>query len=253
VVEVSTLGTWGLVSVGLSILGGVLIGVVVAWVSVATRLRRFGVVALVWLGLFLLQFSNLVEGVFFTTVYSNPVVLGGSLLRLVLGALVQGVMAGALFLPTDQSASMFSELSNFFKHRLFRSWVWRVAAASAAYLPVYFFFGALISPFILPYYTDPSLGLRIPSFTVILPLELFRGLLYVLLLTPILASVRSDRRTVWGMVASVLYIPGALVPILTQSSLPPAILPFHLAEILADSLVYGAVITFLLAKKTSNQ
>jgi hypothetical protein len=119
------------------------------------------------------------------------------------------------------------------------------------YFPVYFFFGALISPFVVPYYTNPSSGLKIPSFTVLIPLELLRGFLYVISLLSLFATIRASRRTVFAIIASFLYVPGALVPLMVPHSLPAEILPFHLVEILADSIVYGAVITWLLGRKSA--
>lgn len=251
VLEVSTLGALAPIDVALIFLGGVLIALPLAWMSSQTRLRRTALIIMIWVMLFILESSDVVEGYFFTTLLSNPAALGGSLLRSLLGTLVQGAMAGALFLPAAHSGTLSSELSGYLKQRGFASWVWRIAVASAAYLPVYFFFGALISPFVIPYYSDPSLGLRIPSFTVIIPLELFRGFLYASCLLPIFASVWARRRTLVAMIASLLYIPGALVPLMLQSTLPASILPFHVVEILADSLVYATIAVYLLARKRS--
>lgn len=248
VVEIAMFERLDVFGVVLSFLGGVLIALPLAWMSSKTRLKRTSLSVVVWVVLFVVEFSDVVEGYFFTTLLSDPAVLGGSLLRSLLGTLVQGLMAGALFLPATHSNTLFSELSGFLKGRGFASWVWRIAVASAAYLPVYFFFGALISPFVIPYYSDPSLGLRIPSFNVIIPLELFRGLLYAAALLPLFASVWARRRTMLAIIASVLYVPGALVPLMIQSTLPTSILPFHLVEILADSLVYGTIATYLLAR-----
>lgn len=258
VLEITSFDTFAPVEVVLSFFGGVLIALTLAWISSQTRLQKTALIIMVWVVLCVVEFSNVVEGYFFTTILSDPAVLGGSLLRSLLGTLVQAAMAGALFLPATHNGTLSSQLSSYFKQREFASWIWRIAVASAAYLPVYFFFGALISPYVIPYYSDPSLGLRIPSFTVILPLELFRGLLYAASLLSIFASVWVRRRTLLVMVASLLYIPGALVPLMLQYaianrlqiiSLPASILPFHLVEILADSIVYAAIATYLLARK----
>ncbi len=249
--EIGMLGTLALVDVALSFLGGIFIGLLLAWMSSTTRLQKSALIAMVWLALFIVEFSDVVEGYFFTTLLSEASVLLNSFLRSLLSTLVQGVMAGALFLPENHNTNLGSELSSYFKDRLSASWVWRIAVASVAYFPVYFLFGALISPFIIPYYTDPSLGLRIPPLTVIIPLELFRGFLYVASLLPIFAAVWAGRGTVCAVVVLILYIPGALVPLMTQPFLPAGIVPIHLIEILADSVVYGAIATYLLGRKAS--
>ena len=46
--------------------------------------------------------------------------------------------------------------------------------------------------------------------------------------------------------ASLLYVAGALIPLILESSLPPAIVPVHCVELLADSLAYGLIVVRLL-------
>jgi hypothetical protein len=43
-----------------------------------------------------------------------------------------------------------------------------------------------------------------------------------------------------------LYIPGGLIALLGNPLLPAAIIPFHALEILADSIVYGFVLSRIL-------
>jgi len=104
----------------------------------------------------------------------------------------------------------------------------------------------LISPFIMPYYSDPSLGLKIPSFAVMIPVELFRAFLYVITMLGIFSTVRAKRWTMAAIVGLILYVPGGLVPLMVEHTLPPQIVPFHMIEIFADSIVYGIVLTRLL-------
>jgi hypothetical protein len=230
--------------------GGIFIAILLAWMLPKTRLKRFDLIVLVWLVLFVVQqFSNLVEAYFFTSLYSLVPVFVSAIFLSLLTTLVEGIMAAALFLRKIHDRSLVSELSSHFKERSSASWAWRIVVSSVAYFPIYFIFGALIGPFILPYYMNPSFGLKIPSFAVIIPLEFLRGFLYVLVLLPIIAAVQSSRRTLVAVLASVLYVPGALVPLIVQTSLPSGIVPFHLAEILGDSIAYGAVIAYLLGRK----
>ncbi len=94
---------------------------------------------------------------------------------------------------------------------------------------------------------DPSFGLVIPPFSVILPLEFFRGFLYTISLLPVIAVVK-ERRASFFLLASLLFIPGAFIPLVMDTSLPSQIIPIHLIEILADSLVYGFVLSRLLSR-----
>jgi len=125
----------------------------------------------------------------------------------------------------------------------------RVALGALSYLPVYFFFGMLVIPFVMPYYTDPSMGLVIPPFTTIIPLEVLRGLMYVAVLLPVTACLDADRLTTSVALAGLLFIPGALLPLLADQGLPAQIIPFHLVEILADSVVYGHILARLFVSK----
>lgn len=232
--------------------GGLLLALMLAWTLPKTRLKRLHLVVLVWSVLFVVEnFNNALEGYFFTSQISSVSVFVGGVLLFLLTTLVEGAMAGVLFLPHIHDMSLGSELSAYFKERAQASWSWRIVVGSVAYFPVYFFFGALISPFVVPYYSNPSLGLRIPPFTVIIPLEFIRGFLYVISLLAVFAAIRASRRTLFAVIASVLYVPGALVPLLANRSLPPEIVPYHLVEILADSVVYGAILTRLFARKSS--
>jgi hypothetical protein len=235
-----------------SFAGGILIALLLAWMLPKTALRRVDLIAVVWLVLFIVaRFNNMLEGYFFTTVFASVSVFVSELFLSLLTTLVQAVMAGVLFPAGVPSRSLVSDLFSYVEQRQLASWTWRIVVSSLMYFPVYFVFGALISPFVVPYYTNPSLGLKIPPFAVIIPLEFLRGFLYVISLLPLLAAIRATRRTVFVTVASVLYVPGALVPLMVPHSLPAEILPFHLVEILADSIAYGAVITWLLSRKSS--
>ena len=231
----------------LSLTGGVLIGGLLAWMSAKMRLKRFGYFILISLILFVVgRFSNYVEGLFFTTMFANLSVLTAAVVFALLFSFVEGGLAAVLFLPESYEGSLFTELSTYFSERRWSSWLWRILLASVAYFPIYFFFGMLISPFVMPYYSDPSLGLKIPSFAVMVPVELFRGFLYVIIMLGVFSTVRAKRWTMAAIVGLVLYVPGGLVPLMSEHTLPPQIVPFHMIEIFADSIVYGVVLTRLL-------
>jgi hypothetical protein len=234
-----------------SFIGNVLIAIMLAWIISKVHLRRLDLAGLVWLVLFVVQqFNNMIEALFFTTRYSSAAYFAQSILTSLLTSLAAGILAAVLFQPTKHEMTLVSELSSYFDKRSAASWAWRIAVGSLAYFPIYFFFGALISPFVVPYYMNPSTGLKIPSFTVIIPLEFFRGFLYVLSLLGIFAAVKANRRTMSLIAACILYVPGGLVPLMLAAAaraLPLAIIPFHLTEILADSVLYGAVVAYFLS------
>ncbi len=131
------------------------------------------------------------------------------------------------------------------------SWALRFGLAALSYLPIYFAFGMIVAPFVLPYYNNPDLGLNLvePGFGVILPLEIGRGLLYALTMFPLIAVLRGGiwSRTFWiGLTIAVL---GSWVPMLQAPGWPLVLRMAHGLEITADAFVQGVVLTWLLATK----
>ncbi len=218
-----------------------------AWLIPKIHLSRRSLTVLLWLELLVVQFlNNFVEALFFTDRFSRMGILAESIASALVASVISAV-AGALLLGRG-TASIETTLRDHLATRKTGSWIWRMAVGSIAYFPIYFFFGALITPFVLPYYNNPSFGLRIPPFAVLIPVELFRGFVYTLVLFPLLAATVGDRTTKFIMLAATLYVPGALIALLGNTLLPAQIIPFHALEILADSIVYGLVLSRILSK-----
>lgn len=228
-------------------ISGALLGAVLGLVFMQLPFKRTVRIALAWLVLFIVQeFSNLVEGYFFTTFLPTVTLfLAASVVALGL-TLIEALLAGILFTPPRPFRSFNVEVRAYFGRKSSSSWISRSTAASLVYFPIYFLFGALISPIVLPYYQNSSLGLTIPSFTVMVPLEFARGFLYVIALLPIIATLRVARWHLFLALASLLYVAGAVVPFLVAGALPVQLKIVHGLEILADCLVYGAALVYLL-------
>jgi hypothetical protein len=227
------------------LLNGAILTGFLAWLVPKIRLSRWSLTLLVWLELLVVEFlNNYVEGYFFTTRYSNPAVLAQSVVSALISSVIIATAAAILlgYGILGITASLRKHLST----RTGRSWILRIVVGSVAYFPIYFFFGMLIAPFVLPYYSNPSYGLRIPSFAVMIPVELFRGFVYTLVLLPLLAAVVGGRSTKFIALAAMLYIPG-FIAVLGNTAIPAQIIPFHGVEILADSIVYGLVLSRILS------
>jgi hypothetical protein len=230
-----------------SLLNGAILTVFLVWLVPKIRLSRLSLTLLVWLELLVAEFlNNYVEAYFFTTRYSNP----SFLIRSVASALISSLISAtaAALLVGYGSSGITASLREYLSRRTRSSWVLRIAVGSVAYYPIYFFFGMLIAPFFLPYYNDSSFGLRIPPFAVIIPVELFRGFMYTLVLLPLMATVVEGRTTKFIALAATLYIPGGLIALLGNPGLPAPIIPFHGVEILADSIVYSLVLSCILSQ-----
>jgi hypothetical protein len=229
------------------LLNGAILTGFLAWLVPKIRLSLWSLTLLVWLNLLVVEFlNNYVEAYFFTNMYSNAAVLAQS----VVSALISSVITAttAVLLLGCGISGIAASLKEYLSTRASSSWILRIGIGSVAYLPIYFFFGILITPFILPYYNDPSYGLRIPSFAVIIPVEFFRGFVYTLVLLPLLATIVGGRTTKSVALAAMLYIPGGLIALLGNPSIPAPIIPFHALEILADSIVYGFVLSRILSQ-----
>jgi len=244
----------GAVSFGFAVssfIAGLLFAVVLGYVFLQVPFRLSVRIAIAWLALFIIEiFSNLLEGYFFTTLIPTISLFFAATMMALLITFIQAFLAGVLFIPRGPLSSLTTEMRDYFSRRSWYSWVLRVALCSVIYFPIYFTFGGLISPIVLPYYTESyGLGLRIPSFEVMVPLELIRGFLYVVALLPLLIALKIKRRALYAAVVSVLYIIGAFGPLLIDETLPIVLRTVHGIEILADCLVFGAVIVHLLGRK----
>jgi hypothetical protein len=207
-----------------------------------------------WLALFIIQeFSNIVEGYFFTTYLSTTYLFLAASLVGLLVTFIEVLVVVILFNPKGAVRSFREGMRAYLGERSWGSWILRIGVGSVAYFPIYFAFGALISPFVLPYYQNSSMGLRIPSFAVMIPLEFARGFLYVIALFPLLVALRTQRKHTYAAIVSLLYIAGAFVPFLSGPTLPVQLRIFHGSEILADCLAYGAVLVYLFRQNPNSE
>jgi hypothetical protein len=104
------------------------------------------------------------------------------------------------------------------------------------------------------YYSQPSSSLVIPPVTIIIPLELLRGFIYAVVLLVVFAGIKSGRRLNFVVASTLLYIPGAFLPLISSMvslSFIYAVAPFHMVEIFADSVVYGYAASRLISAKSA--
>ncbi len=232
----------------LSFVSGLLLGAAAGFVSTWLPLSTRSRLAVLWVTLFVIQFfANLIEGTFFTTRISTAAIfIGGTLVSLAM-SLAEAMAVVSIFKPRVPIQDLVTSLKSFFANRSAVSWLGIVILASVAYFPVYFTFGAIVSPFVLPYYTDPSngLSLALPTLPTLVVVELLRGFLFVGALIPILATLKASNRAYFLSLASLFFIAGAFIPFITNTSLPLFLKSVHGLEILGDSIVYAAILTYL--------
>ncbi|WP_458205753.1 hypothetical protein [Haladaptatus sp. NG-SE-30] len=101
-----------------------------------------------------------------------------------------------------------------------------------------------------PYYDAQMGGITTPDTSVILVLELVRGLLIALSVVPFVRSVRATRRERAVVAGLVLFVFSGLVPLLFQLETLPAFLLFASGyEILLQVGPTGVVVALLLGSE----
>jgi hypothetical protein len=238
-----------------SLIAGVLMGLTLGPLGTRLNLPLLGRACL-WLLLLLVLngLINTIEAFFFTTIPHTQ--LASSLAILAFGQVTVALLLTLLFLPQQTGPGLLTRLREALARRRSVSWAWRFGLASLSYLPIYYLFGMIVAPFVLPYYNNPDLGLNltVPGIGVILPLEIGRGLLYALTLFPLIAVLRGSywSRALWvGLTIAVL---GSWVPMIQALHLTPVLRLAHGLEITADAFVQGVILTWLLSpSEAANQ
>jgi hypothetical protein len=164
-----------------SLIAGVLMGLTLGPLGTRLILPLFGRACLWLLLLLVLKWLiNTIEAFFFTTIPHAQ--LASSLAILAFGQVAVAVLLTLLFRPQQTGPGLLARLRGTLAKWTGASWAWRFGLAALSYLPIYFAFGMIVAPFVLPYYDNPDLGLNltVPGIGVILPLEIARGLPYAL-------------------------------------------------------------------------
>ena len=214
-------------NVSLDISVSVILTFFLVWLVAKMAVRPFHVALIVTLSLFVIRYlNNMIEGYFFTSVFPDAGTFAFALIFSAIFGTAAGFSTGYILFKSDNRESLASRISSYILERSAKSWAVRIAAASLVYFPIYFLFGMIVSPFVYPYYSNPDIGLKIPSFTVMIPLEFLRGFIYVIALIPFLGSIRWSRWTAFLAVSMMRFVPGALIPLI-QAPLPAQIMPFH--------------------------
>jgi hypothetical protein len=201
------------------------------------------------------MFSNLLEGFFFTTRIPTTAHFAGAVGIGLLITLAEAGSAVFLFPAAECSVRFRDRRREYLRQRPRSTWLWRIGLASALYLPIYYTFGSLVSPVVMPYYTatDSGLGLTVPAVEVILLLELLHGLLIVGAVLPLIAALAVGKKRLFLTLVPLLFVAGAAAPILVSEALPPLLRVVHGLEIFADVVVFSAVIALLLGRSMEEE
>ena len=139
----------------IAVFEGFVLAIFLAWFISKVDLKPGSTFILVWLSLFIIgSFNNSLEAYFFTKQYQSESFIMAMLISL-FSALLESTCA-ILLLQPEGSKDITAALKSHISSRTRSSWVKRIIAASAVYFLIYFIFGLMVSPFVMPYYSQPS-------------------------------------------------------------------------------------------------
>jgi len=197
------------------------------------------------------MFNPLLEGIFFTDQLTGFTIVFGAVVFGMILPLIYTASAVILFRPENADSSLRQRLRDHFSKRRAFEWGWRIAAASLSWTIIYFVFGNLVAPWVMPYYSDPNSGFNLvyPSLVELLALQTVRGSIYVGSLIPLAISINVDFRRAFITISSLLFIGGGLAIFLIVETFPLVLRLFHSIDLLADSIFFGYAFSYLLVRE----
>jgi hypothetical protein len=156
-----------------------------------------------------------------------------------LEALLIGAAFGFFFGETGQVAGLP-------RHGLL-GWTGRGIAAWLSWPVIYFFFGACISPIVVPYYSAGIAGLHIPPLQTIFALQLLRSVLFLGCSLPFVALWKGSRRSLWFALGLTHAMVVGIYGLAAATSLPWVLRMTHGVEITCDSFAYAGLLVLLFA------
>lgn len=218
-------------------------GLAAGW---AVRWLALGLLSWMWNGV-----STVLEASIFMT--TGAVSSGSSMLFTMLNMLLPNLtlaaMVALLFRPTGKGEGLVAGLRALFAASTGRSRVWRLAAAIVAFPVIYIACGLLVRPFIEGYYTSGAYELAAPTWGQIIPVQLLRSVLFLLVGLPILALWRGSARGLALSLGVAIFVLVAFASVMTAYWLPWQLRLFHGLELAADSFGYAAVLAILLVRR----
>ena len=187
--------------------------------------------------------GNAIETTIFTTL-GGPV--GAALSFLPPAALC--ALAVAWLFPAPTETPFADKAREFFSTWKPSQLAIRIVLAILAFPVIYFFFGAVVAPIVVPLYEQVDF-LKLPPMSVLIPVLIGRSTLILLVTLPVVIGWDSSRaRAILGIGlgnATAVGLGG-----LAMVTFIPAMLRWvHSAEILVDGLVYGWVLALLFIPK----
>ena len=180
--------------------------------------------------------NNILDGLIFTHTFDGAV--PANVLLTAAAGIMAGVSFGLLF-GHREGASGLPQMG-------LTSWAWRGLAVWLAWPVIYFLFGMCVSPFVVRYYTSGIVpGFHIPSFAVIIPMQLLRSVLFLAVSLPVVAMWKGSRLGLWLGLGMAHTVSVGWFGLICGTFLPTVMRVGHGLEIMGDSFAYAGLLVVL--------
>lgn len=186
--------------------------------------------------------NNVLEGAIFTSMSAASLF---TIVLYVFASFLCGAAVAWLFPPQNKEPKFFANTKRFFTEHTPQAWLWRFLAAFLAFPLIYLSFGRLIAPLVIDFYEQGLFGLSLPGWNQILPILFIRSFLFLLVCLPILITWHSSNRRLFLTLGISLFLLVGGLSMLQAYWMPTQLRIIHGLEILADELVYSAVLVVL--------
>lgn len=168
-----------------------------------------------------------------------------TIMNFLLPALFLSLMLALLFRPSQPLEPAMYYLRDYFKSYNPGMLGWRVLLALAAYPLVYITFGLIVQPFIQDFYISGQFELAIPTWSQLIPLQLVRSTFFLIFSLPVIIWWKGTQRGLWLSLGFSIFVLTAFMAVITAYWFPWQLRFFHGLELLADALLYAAVLVTL--------
>jgi hypothetical protein len=126
-------------------------------------------------------------------------------------------------------------------------YVWRFVVCDISYVILYCIAGAIILPYVQDFYSNLA---QTPDLDKVLIMQVFRGLIYVIVTLPVVRMIKAKRWEAALIIGLQLSILGGIAPLLPPNPyMPVEIRLVHGIEIGISNFIYGAIMGLLFASK----
>ncbi len=163
------------------------------------------------------------------------------------------LLIALLFPPGKSQEPNTAKLANFLSSRTVSDWLGRFLIILLAYPLTYFLFGLIVRPLIQDFYLQGQFELINPSWGQMIPIQLVRSLLFLLVSLPVIIFWSGSQKGLWLALGFSVFMLTAFLAVFTSYWFPWQLRLYQGLELLADSLVYAWVLIGVIKKKSPGE